>query len=639
MDNQDFLRDDNERNLWLSITESGWQYYVWVFFLLSVIACGLYAYSLQLRYGLSVTGLSDQNSWGLYISNFVFFIGISHAGTLISSILRLTHANWRQPVTRLAEAITVASLMVGGILPLIDMGRPDRVVNILIFGRVQSNLMWDMIGISTYLTGSLMFFWMMAIPDIAFLRNHYPNPGLIRRTIYRVLAVEYNDNRAQYGYLEKANHIMTIVILPLAVSVHTVVAWIFAMTLRPGWQSTILGPYFVVGAIFSGIAAAILAMYVFRRVYRLEGYIKPDHFCYLGYLLLTLTLTYLYFNVNEYLTSGYKMAEHEKGLLDMLFKGEFAWMFWGAQIFSVLVPAFILSFVLGIKWLRDRYAIPGTVIASILVIIGAWIKRYLIVVATLSNPFLPGQNLPAKWTHYTPTWVEWAILAAFFAGFFLIYTILSKLFPIVSIWETREVANGTRTGTSDLGSSPSSTLKKVTPILVAFLLINSFAEAKENGAKNKLPRSSVVSLSSSRTGEPPRATVTITATIKDGKKNTPIPDVPIRFEMKTLFGALKLGSVPTDDKGQATLVLRDKRLGSYSVKAIFKGDDEYEASEAQFDVDFGEKPPPRLSEKGILITPYPTFISIFPLAAFYGSCWVVFVIVLGRFILWKMRRA
>lgn len=631
-----FLRDDRERALWNSITESSWRYYAWVALLLGVIFWGLYAYSVQLRQGLIVTGMRDQVSWGVYITNFVFFIGVSHVGALLSAILRFSNAEWRRPLTRMAEAITAASLAIGGLMPVVDMGRPDRLLNLIFYGRIQSNIIWDILGVTTYLAGSTLFLWMLMIPDIALLRDHYPNAGRLRQMLYRMLALGYRAAPRQHHYLEKAIFAITLIILPLAISVHTVVSWIFGMTLRPGWHSTILGPYFVVGALFSGAASVIIAMYVFRRTFHLEGYIKPIHFRNLGYLLFTLTVTYLYFNINEYLTVGYKMVGHERHLLEALFTGEYALTFWGVQIFGVVLPALMLGFVLGVRWLRERFLIAGIVWASILIVVGAWLKRYVIIIPTLSSPMLPIQGLPWEWAHYRPTWVEWSVTAAAFAGFLLIYTFLAKFFPIVSIWETREEAK-------NVAEEPQSGSTKKVPhtafsILILVAGATFFTGDAQAASRHPAPQPTTLVLSATRESDNDSPLV-IVAKLTD-KRDSPIADMPVRFEMKALFGTLKFGVFPTNEEGKATLKLRDRRLGIYTIHASFEGDEElYEASGTTIEIDFGTRPPPSLPEEGVLIAPYPTFLAAFPFLLFYGSCWLVFLYAFGWLVFWKMRHA
>src|SRR5512140_3913509 len=257
------------------------KFYAFVAVLLAVIGWAAYAYYVQFRDGLVVTDMRNYVSWGMYITDFVFFIGISHAGTLISAILRVTDTGWRRPITRMAEAITVFALCIGGPMVIIDMGRPDRMLNLFRYGRIQSPIVWDVLGVSTYLTGCILYFYIPMIPDLALLADN-PDLSPWRRRIYRRLALGWRGTPEHKALLERAISAMAVFIIPLAVSVHTVVSWIFAMTLRPGWDSSIFGPYFVVGAIYSGTAAVILSMYILRRIFHLEDYIETLHFRNLG---------------------------------------------------------------------------------------------------------------------------------------------------------------------------------------------------------------------------------------------------------------------------------------------------------------------------------------------------------------------
>ncbi|MEW6232150.1 MAG: NrfD/PsrC family molybdoenzyme membrane anchor subunit [Chloroflexota bacterium] len=409
----------------LTYTSKG--YYAFVLFLLAVVAWGLYAYSTQLRYGLIVTGMRDVVMWGLYIVNFVFFIGISHAGTLISAILRVTHAGWRTPVTRMAEVITVVALMIGATMPFIDMGRPDRVLNLFFYGRFQSPLIWDILAITTYLTGSIIYLYLPLIPDLALMRDRLgPDASALKHRFYTSLAVGWRNTPEQRQRLERAIGIMAVLIIPIAVSVHTVVSWVFAMTLRPGWDSTIFGPYFVVGAIFSGIASILIVMAIFCKLYHLEEYITEKHFRYLGYMLMALLLLYLYFTLSEYLTVGYKLEVEEKHLLTLLMLGKNAPWFWFFVLGGLVLPGFLL--------LRSgRQTIPRIVTAAVLVNVAMWVKRFVIVVPSLQVPLMP-----FEFGAYTPTWVEWSITVAAFAAFMLIFALFVKVFPIISIWEVAE---------------------------------------------------------------------------------------------------------------------------------------------------------------------------------------------------------
>lgn len=402
-----------------------------IFLLTLVFLWGLVAYAYQLTSGLRVTAMTNYFSWGVYIVNFVFFIGVSHAGTLISAILRVTGAEWRRPITRMAEAITLFALLVGAPMVIIDMGRPDRAYNVLIHGRLQSPILWDVLSITTYLTGSLIYLYLPLIPDLAILRDHAVRFSKVRQRLYRTLALGWTGTPDQHRRLEKAISVMAIVIIPVAVSVHTVVSWIFGMTLRPGWHSTIFGPYFVVGAIFSGIAAIITAMALFRRFSGLQDYITLDHFKKLGALLLTLNLVYIYFTASEYITIAYTRETADKRLLERLFHGPYATEFWIMAVIGMFVPALLLA----LPWTRT---IKGITVASVLINIGMWLKRFVIVVPTLASPFMPVETASGGVFGYRPTWVEWSITAGAFAAFGLLYILFSRLFPIVSIWEVVE---------------------------------------------------------------------------------------------------------------------------------------------------------------------------------------------------------
>jgi molybdopterin-containing oxidoreductase family membrane subunit len=498
-----FQQPTREDVLFQPLRSNGWKFYAFVAGLLVVMAWAGYAYYVQLRDGLVVTGLRNYVFWGIYMTNFVFFIGISHAGTLISAILRVTGAEWRRPITRMAEAITVFALLIGAPMIIIDMGRPDRIPNLLGFGRLQSPILWDLISITTYISGSLMYLYLPMIPDLAECRDRLTDAPGWKRLIYRVLSLGWRGGEEQKRRLERGVAIMAVLIIPVAVSVHTVVSWIFGMTLRPGWHSTIFGPYFVVGAIFSGIAAILLAMTVFRRVYHLEAYLQEKHFRYLGMLLLVMDVIYIYFTMSEYLTMAYGNEVADQRVMQLLFVGDFAPMFWAMILGGFVLPALMLGLpnlakssvrvgrtspllrpvvaaaavavlaliisapsagasadiqtsslasvsrilgiiaaLFGLVWIAlpimRAHPIATIVTASILINVAMWLKRYIIIIPTLYSPRIPIQGVPWEWAHYQPTWVEWSITAGAFATFILLYTLFSKMFPVVSIWETNE---------------------------------------------------------------------------------------------------------------------------------------------------------------------------------------------------------
>jgi molybdopterin-containing oxidoreductase family membrane subunit len=409
------------------------RYRAFVLLLFAIVGAGLFAYSIQLRRGLEVTGMArtdDKIMWGLYVTNFVFFIGISHAGTLISAILRVSRAGWRTPITRMAEFITVVALSVGALMPIFDMGRPDRLLNVLRFGRWPSPILWDFFAISTYLVGSLMYLYLPLIPDLATCRDRLQGvvPGW-RARLYDRLSIGWNGTPEQRRQLAGGLGLMMIVIIPVAVSVHTVVSWIFAMTLRTGWNTAVFGIYFVAGAIFSGIAMLIVVAAILRRVYHLEALITQQHFVNLGYLLAALSLVMLYFNISELATSGYKLEGSEPVYLGQIFTGSFAPLYWSYIVGGLLLPPAVVAF-------RPTRRVGWIVGSALLVVVAMWIERYIIVVASLRVPQMPYPN-PAS---YLPSGVELAISAGALALFALLITLFSRFLPVVSIWEVREHA-------------------------------------------------------------------------------------------------------------------------------------------------------------------------------------------------------
>jgi Ni/Fe-hydrogenase subunit HybB-like protein len=407
------------------------RYWALVAVLVAVVGWGLYAYSVQLRDGLVVTGMRDRISWGLYIATFVFFIGISHAGTLISAILRVSQARWRTPVTRIAEFITVVALICGASFVIIDLGRPDRVLNVFIYGRWQSPIIWDVLAITTYLTGSIVYLFVPMIPDLALFRDRLTGrTSRWRGWLYRTLAIGWNGNAAQRRSLAAAIGILMILIIPIAVSVHTVVSWIFAMTLRVPWDSALFGAFFVAGAIFSGIAILIIVMAILRRAYRLHEYVTEKQFVYLGYLLAAFAAIMIYANISELLIHGYKLEEGAEFHLRQLFLNDFAPLYWFYLIGGLVGPIVLML-------LRATRKVGGVIAAAVLVTLAMWIERYVIVVTGLRVPLMPYQ--PAD---YSPTWVEWSIFAGGLALFALLITLFTKVFPIIAVWEVAEDQEG-----------------------------------------------------------------------------------------------------------------------------------------------------------------------------------------------------
>jgi len=411
------------------LLETSWRFYALVAFLGSIVLMGLVTWAYQMFNGFGVTGINNPIFWAFYITNFVFWIGISHAGTLISAILRLVNAGWRRPVTRCAEVITAFALMIGAMFPLIHLGRPWLFFWLMpypnsrqIWPNFRSPLVWDFFAISTYLTGSVLFLVLPMIPDFALVRDRTTG---WRHRVYGTLALGWQGTTKQWHRLETAMQIMAIAIIPVAVSVHTIVSFDFSMAVVPGWHSTIFGPYFVAGAIFSGIAALIIAMAALRKVLHLEDYLHPVHFQNLGKLLLMMSLLWAYFVFSERLTSWYGNGTSEMAVFWALQRGSYAPLYWTMVICNFVIPFPILA-------LRQTRTIAGCVTASCFVVVGMWLERFLIVVPSLGHKYLP-----YSWGPYRPSPVEIMIMISTFAAMALLYTLFSKFVPIISIWELK----------------------------------------------------------------------------------------------------------------------------------------------------------------------------------------------------------
>ena len=409
-------------------------FFLLVAFLGAIILAGAGAWLYQMSNGLAVAGIKWPIFWGFYITNFVFWIGISHAGTLISAILRLVNATWRRPVTRCAEVITVFALMIGAMFPIIHLGRPWLFFWLMpypsergIWPNLRSPLAWDFFAISTYLTGSTLFLLLPIIPDFALMRDQMTG---WRKKIYSVLALGWQGTTKQWHRLEAAMQIMAIAIVPVAISVHTIVSFDFSMSLVPMWHSTVFGPYFVAGAIFSGIAALIIAMAVLRKALHLEDYLRPVHFQNLGKLLLLMSLLWGYFMFAERLTTWYGNTSAEMAVFWETQTGSYSPLFWTMVFCNFLIPFPLLA----IKKLRT---ITGCVIAASTIVVGMWLERFLIIVPSLAR-----KNLPYTWSSYRPQPVEIMITVATFAAMMLLYALFSKAVPIISIWELKVGGHG-----------------------------------------------------------------------------------------------------------------------------------------------------------------------------------------------------
>jgi Ni/Fe-hydrogenase subunit HybB-like protein len=402
------------------------QGYAWIVFLLGVIGLGVYAFLQQVLHGHEVTGMRDNVVWGVYIVNFIFFMGVSYAGALISGTLHLFRTAWRKPIIRMAEFITIIALLIGPCFILLCIGRLDRLPYLVLFGRIQSPITWDVIAISTDIFGCFIFLYLSLLRDLATLRDYellqLPN---WRKKLYKMLALGYTGTPEQQQRLNRATDIMAAMVIAIAIIVYSVLAWIFSVTLQPGWHSTIFGPYFVIAAVYSGSAVLIICMWVFRKVYHLEEYITKKHFVAVGVIMLVLAAFFGYFTFSDYLTKWYGSEKNDELLIQLLFK-KFYWPFIISNYIGVLLPLIVV----GIARFRT---ITNITLTSVVVVISLWLNRYIIVVPTLESPYLPIQDSRPEWLNYSATWVEWSLTAAGVAVFCLLFTLASKFITIVPV--------------------------------------------------------------------------------------------------------------------------------------------------------------------------------------------------------------
>lgn len=403
----------------------------WMFGVTGLLMICLFAYYLQLRDGMVVTGLGDYVSWGMYIANFVFFVATSLIGMLISSVLILTGQDWAKPIARIAEIIAFSFAAVAGLVIVMDMGRPERLLYVFIHARVQSPIFWDVTVVVTYMVISLLLYFIPMIPDLKLLHERYDGKPKIFKKVFKILSLGYMGTTAQDATLKRLTKTLAILIIPVALAIHTVTSWLFASTSRVGWDSTIFGPYFVSGAFVAGVAAVIIAMYFFRSNYKLHDYLSPVHFDKMGKLLVLVSFVYIYFNLNEFLVPAYKMKTADAIHLKALFSGHHAFMFWAVQLGGLIIP------VLAILFRKMRTPKPLMII-SVFILIGSWFKRYLIVVPTQEHPFLPIQNVPDSFIIYVPTLTEILITLAPILLVILIFSTLAKFFPVIPVAETIE---------------------------------------------------------------------------------------------------------------------------------------------------------------------------------------------------------
>ncbi len=382
--------------------------------------------------GIGIWGLNNPVGWGFAIINFVFWVGIGHAGTLISAILYLLRQYWRTSINRFAEAMTLFAVVCALIFPAIHVGRiwvayfmfpiPNQMQ---VWPNFRSPLLWDVFAVSTYFTASLLFWFTGLIPDLASMRDR--SVTKIRKTVLGILALGWRGANKHWKHYEKAYLILAGVSTPLVLSVHSVVATDFAVSIIPGWHTTIFPPYFVAGAIFSGFAMVMTLSVIARKVFGLENYITVNHLEKMNKIMLLTGMMVGYAYMIEFFTSWYSGNIYEMFTFINRATGPYAWAYWTMITCNVVVPQ--------IFWVRSwRRSVPIMFVASILINVGMWFERFVIVVTSLSRDFLP-----ANWDYYTPTFWDISIFVGSFGLFFTLFLIFLRFVPIIAIAEVKGV--------------------------------------------------------------------------------------------------------------------------------------------------------------------------------------------------------
>ena len=386
---------------------------------------------LQLRLGIGVWGLNHPVGWAFDITNFVFWIGIGHAGTLISAILHLFRQRWRTGINRSAEAMTIFAVMTAGLFPLLHLGRTWFAYWLVpypnwryLWVNFRSPLVWDVFAVSTYLTISLCFWYVGLVPDFATLRDR--STGW-KRGIYGILSLGWRGSERHWQHYERAYMMLAGLSTPLVLSVHSIVSFDFATSLLPGWHTTIFPPYFVAGAIFSGFAMVVTLLVILRKVFKMEEYITLHHLENMNKIILVTGMMVGYAYATEFFIAIYSGNQFERFTFFNRAGGPYLWAYWTMVTCNVVVPQLF--------WFKKlRRHIGLMFVVSLLVNVGMWFERFTIIVTSLHRDFLP-----SVWGYYRPTMYDWSVLIGSFGFFFMWFLLFCRFFPTISIAEVKSV--------------------------------------------------------------------------------------------------------------------------------------------------------------------------------------------------------
>ena len=545
----------------------------------ATVGFGLYAWVVQLRHGMGAAGYNDHAFWAVYIADVVTFIGVSYGGAVVSAILRLTGAGWRAPLTRLAEGTAVCTVLVGAALIVAHIGYPSRLYELVTQPNLTAPVFWDFIAVSTYTTASLVFFALPLVPDMAIMRAHGADRlGRLRGRLYQRISRGWTGAPRQRRVLAGALGLVSIMIIPLAVSVHSVLAWAFSTTSRPWWHESIWAPQFVVAALYSGVALVILVVAGFRRGYHLEAFITPRHFVRLGFILATLGAAYLYLTFADVLPGAYVGENSTSAIFGELIVGRMAGWFWLFIVAGGIVPLALVA----MPWTRT---VGGMVVAASLIVPMMWLKRLLMVITPANFDVVTG----ASGTYHF-TWVAVAITLAALAAVPLLLMLMFRVVPLLSLDEIEEYAaeqhSGHGHGQPATPAPPHPVPRELAPaggaartgavalVLLALALAAAVLWSPARASAAPAGGTPTVVLS----GAEVDGTVRLTARVT-GPGGAPVTAGEVQFLVtSTVFGPrqVPIGSVPLDAAGTATLVLGGHDWRGYRPTAT--GPQEFTAS-------------------------------------------------------------
>jgi molybdopterin-containing oxidoreductase family membrane subunit len=414
-----------------TLSPPGKRYWIVIAVLAAIMSWAFGCFLYQCLVGLGVCGLNWPICWAPYITCFVFWVGIAHSGTLISAVLYLFRARWRSAIARSAEAMTVIAILTAGAFPMIHLGRLWKIYYLIpypnqrtLWPSFKSPLMWDVLAVTTYLIVSTMFFSVGLIPDLASVRERTTG---WRRKVYTILSLGWQGQSGRWQRYKYAYLLFAGIATPLVVSVHSVVSWDFAMSILPGWHSTIFAPYFVAGAIHSGLAMVLVLLIPMRKLFRIQHLITLHHLEITAKLMILTGLVVGYAYVIEHFIASYSNNIWEAALYANRINGTYAWAFWSMVICNAIAPLFFF-------FKRVRTSIAGLFVIAILVSYGMWIERFVIIVTSLAHDYVP-----YSWGNYTPRLVDLSIIAGSFAWFFMAFALFAKHLPAVSMTEVKDV--------------------------------------------------------------------------------------------------------------------------------------------------------------------------------------------------------